>query len=144
MEKELLDNHLLTLDCEFGRYFTPSQISAIKEVIRYGAWGDADQEYLLGLDAINKRIFSSPKYSYGYITNDVTAESEIYTNNKVFSGVISGISKILSKGCPFMVYLKDYWSDGKADLLFINVEYFNKYFDNYSEIIKAWANNKNN
>ena len=82
MEKELLDNHLLTLDCEFGRYFTPSQISAIKEVIRYGAWGDADQEYLLGLDAINKRIFSSPKYSYGYITNDVTAESEIYTNNK--------------------------------------------------------------
>lgn len=44
-----------------------------------------------------------------------------------------------------MVYLKDYWSDGKADFkLFINVEYFNKYFDNYSEVIKAWVNNKNN
>ena len=43
-----------------------------------------------------------------------------------------------------MTYLKDYWDDGKADLLFINIEYFNKYFDNFSEVIKLWVNNKNN
>lgn len=36
---------------------TPHKFQPLKRLFVNGAWGDADQEYLLGLDAINVTVF---------------------------------------------------------------------------------------
>lgn len=105
--------------------FTEAQIQVLKATIKYGCWGDADQEYLDGLT----------KWGFGYMTS-YAKEGVINLTNRQIAGVYSGISKTLKmSNIDFMVHIPDYWDNGRTSdgMLFIATEYVDE--------LEEWANN---
>ncbi len=90
------------------KIFTEKQIEAIKLIVRKGFWGDCDQEFG------TKQI--STHYAFGYYTN--------MDKGKEFSGIMSGISKVIaSSNTNVIAMCSDWWGDGKSgDMMFFNME----------------------
>ena len=85
--------------------FNEKQIQAIKLIIKEGFWGGCDQEFG------DKKNYSA----HGYFTN--------LKKGKEFSGLMSGVSKILkSSGTNLISMCSDWWGDGSGDMIFFNME----------------------
>ena len=92
---------------ELFNVFTEKQITAIKDCIQYGVWGDAD--CIFGND--DKCITE-----WGYLTRDIF--KGCHYKSKEISGICSGIAKTIKENnLNWIIYEADYW--GKATPSFL-------------------------
>jgi hypothetical protein len=100
---------------------TANAIQLIKDVIRYGYWGDSDFTFN-----------GETKMGNGYITND--AKRGGHFSGKQISGIMSGVAKAAkTHQCSFMVSMSDWWGDGTGDVLAFSTD-----FASYNEL-SDWA-----
>lgn len=118
----------------FTDNFTPKQIQAIKDTIRYGFWGDADQEFLKA-----DGTFTEAKSVYVYITNDAHKGGH-FPSRRSLSGVFSGIARrIQEKHLPFIYNIHDWWGDGSGDVMYFDVDLLECTYEELEE----WATKDN-
>ena len=93
---------------DYFKIFSEKQIEAIKLIVRKGFWGDCDQEF--GTKVI------TTNYAHGYYTN--------MNKGKEFSGIMSGISKVIvSSDTNVISMCSDWWGDGiSGDMMFFNMD----------------------
>ena len=111
---------------EISQYFNEFQIQALKDVILYGGWGDADVEFNDGTTCM----------AYGFCTND-TSKGDHFKGREV-TKVWSEIAKVIKNtdAGKFMAHKNDYWGDGSGDMVFIRLnDFFNGGYDSFVE----WA-----
>jgi hypothetical protein len=106
------------IQAAFESIFNAKQIDAIKLIVRNGFWGDCDMEF----------------------NNDVANHANGHTTNmgkgKEYSGLMSGISKIIKSQKPnFITHISDWWQDGSGDMMFFNMEIIDE------EALDKWAGN---
>lgn len=90
---------------------TANAIQLIKDVIRYGYWGDADFTFN-----------GETKMGDGYITND--AKRGGHFSGKQISGIMSGVAKAAkTHQCSFMASYTDWWGDGTGDVLAFSTDF---------------------
>lgn len=100
---------------------TANAIQLIKDVIRYGYWGDSDFTFN-----------GETKMGDGYITND--AKRGGHFSGKQISGIMSGVAKAAkTHQCSFMVSMSDWWGDGTGDVLAFSTDFAS------SDELEAWA-----
>lgn len=110
---------------------TDNEKQLLKDTIRYGAWGDCEQEFL----SEQKQVCTVP--CYGYCTND--AKSGGHFKGREISNMFRSIYRKL---CPhnrnqigeYISHCNDWWGDGSGDMLFVKSP--------YDEALEAWASNK--
>lgn len=110
---------------------TENEKQLLKDTIRYGAWGDCDQEFL----SDKKEVYTAR--CYGYCTND--AKCGGHFKGREISNMFRSIYRKL---CPFnknkigeyISHCRDWWGDGSGDMLFIKSP--------YDEYFMAWASDK--
>ena len=85
---------------EISQYFNEFQIQALKDVILYGGWGDADVEFNDGTTCM----------AYGFCTND-TSKGDHFKGREV-TKVWSEIAKVIKNtdAGKFMAHKNDYIS----------------------------------
>lgn len=90
---------------------TANAIQLIKDVIRYGYWGDSDFTFN-----------GKTKMGNGYITND--AKRGGHFSGKQISGIMSGVAKAAkTHQCSFMASYTDWWGDGTGDVLAFSTDF---------------------
>lgn len=100
---------------------TANAIQLIKDVIRYGYWGDADFTFN-----------GETKMGDGYITNDAKRGGHFL--GKQISGIMSGVAKATkTHQCSFMASYTDWWGDGTGDVLAFSTDFAS------SDELEAWA-----
>lgn len=96
---------------ELLNVFNEKQIEVIKDIINFGAWGSADQEF---------GDNTTSNYAYGFVTN---LEGKGKYKGKEFSGICSGIAKVIkSTNCKAVKMISDFWDDGSGDIMFFNMD----------------------
>lgn len=90
---------------------TANAIQLIKDVIRYGYWGDSDFTFN-----------GETKMGNGFITND--AKRGGHFSGKQISGIMSGVAKAAkTHQCSFMASCTDWWGDGTGDVLAFSTDF---------------------
>lgn len=105
---------------EIVSLLTDEEKQLLKDTIRYGSWGDSDNEFLTE----NGEIETVPMY--GYCTNDAKLAGN-FSGRKVSVMFRSMYKKL----CPYhhnqigraISHCHDWWGDGTGDMLFIRSEY---------------------
>lgn len=104
---------------------TEEQQQLLKDTIRFGAWGDGDQEFL----GENEEIVTDGMM--GYCSNDAKRAGH-FTGRKIAGMFRSIYSKLCPKGIGKVIsHCSDWWGDGSGDMLFIRYEYV--------EAFEKWA-----
>lgn len=111
-----------------SQYFTEKQIQAMKDAWRYGQWGDCEILFP-GTD--------TESWALGACTNDIKSGGNF--SGRQISGILSGISKVISKNTAgsLVENIPDWWGDGTGDMIFFNFEKFG--YDNTSDAWKAFT-----
>lgn len=115
---------------EIVSVLTEEQQQLLKDTINYGAWGDADMEFL------DENGNIETVGMYGYCTND--AHLAGHFKGRIVSTMFKSIYKKL---CPehnnqigrYISHCNDWWGDGSGDMLFIRYSHY--------EAFEEWAKN---
>lgn len=100
---------------ELFNIFNDNQLTAIKDAILFGMWGDCDQEY-------HSNNGWETHYSYGFCTNDIYKGGH-FPNRRSLGGIISSIKKKIKKeNLNFIITCHDWWEDGNGDMLFLAMD----------------------
>ena len=105
---------------------TEEQQQLLKDTINYGAWGDADYEFLTE----NGEIETVPMF--GYCTNDAKRAGH-FSGRKVSAMFRSIYRKLCNPSGIGMIisHCTDWWEDGSGDMLFIR--------ERFVDAFEEWA-----
>lgn len=111
---------------------TDDEKQLLKDTIRYGEWGDCDQEFL----SDKKEVYTAP--CYGYCTNDAKCGGHFKGReiSNMFRSIYRKLCTYNSKHQigEYISHCNDWWGDGSGDMLFIKSP--------YDEAFMVWASNE--
>lgn len=105
------------------------EVVLLLDTIRYGAWGDCDNEFRDEAGNIET------VHCYGYCTND--AQRGGHFKGRKVSAMFRSIYKKL---CPddgigrYIAHVSDWWGDGSGDMLFLR----DGVYQEFEEVTKNW------
>lgn len=108
---------------------TENEKQLLKDAIRYGAWGDCEQEFL----SDKKEVYSA--LCYGYCTNYAKCGGHFKGReiSNMFRSIYRKLCTYNSKHQigEYISHCNDWWEDGSGDMLFIRQPWY--------EVFEKWA-----